>query len=102
MCERSVYITNIVKCRPLKTVFRKEESDRCFVYLARQIELIQPKLIVCLGALATRYLVHQEASVTAVRGEVFVKGGSGLFPPIIRQLFMDPSKKTCLERLSVD
>jgi len=93
--REEIYITNIVKCRPPQNRFpKKEESDRCFVYLARQIELIQPKLIVCLGSLATRYLVHQEASVTAVRGEVFVKGGIRIIPTYHpAALLRDASKK---------
>jgi uracil-DNA glycosylase family 4 len=93
--REEIYITNIVKCRPPQNRDpQKEEADRCFVYLARQIELIQPKLIVCLGSLATKYLVHQGAKVTSVRGEVFVKGGISIIPTYHpAALLRDASKK---------
>lgn len=79
--REEVYITNVVKCRPPGNRNpTKEEADCCFVYLARQIEFIQPSLIVCLGLLATRYLVHREASVSAVRGSLFTKGGIKIVP----------------------
>jgi uracil-DNA glycosylase family 4 len=79
--REDLYITNVVKCRPPgnRTPIR-EEADCCFVYLARQIELIQPRMIVCLGLLATQYLVHNEAAVGAVRGKVFEKGGIQIVP----------------------
>lgn len=79
--REEVYITNIAKCRPPGNRNpKREEADQCFIYLIRQIELIKPQLIVCLGALATRYLVHQDARVTAVRGKVFEKGGIKIIP----------------------
>lgn len=79
--REDVYITNVVKCRPPKNrIPKQEEADLCSAYLTRQIELIQPRLIVCLGALATKYLVHHDAKVTAVRGDVFVKGGIQIIP----------------------
>jgi DNA polymerase len=46
----------------------------------RQIELIQPRLIVCLGALSTQYLVHDDARITMVRGNVYEKGGIKIIP----------------------
>ncbi|MGD0154207.1 MAG: uracil-DNA glycosylase [Thermacetogeniaceae bacterium] len=76
-----VYITNIVKCRPPgNRLPKREEGEACFVYLVRQIELIQPRLIVCLGGLATQYLVHKDARVTQVRGNVFEKGSIKIIP----------------------
>lgn len=69
-----VYITNVAKCRPPgNRIPTKSEADSCFPYLIRQIELIQPKIIVCLGTLATQYLIHRDAKVTIVRGQVFEK-----------------------------
>lgn len=79
--RKEVYITNVVKCRPPgNRTPTKGEADCCFVYLVRQIELIQPRLIVCLGLLATRYLVQSEATVSAVRGNVYKKGGIQIVP----------------------
>ncbi len=76
-----VYITNIAKCRPPgNRIPKKDEAEACFVYLVRQIELIQPRLIVCLGALSTQYLVHNDAKITVVRGNVYEKGGIKIVP----------------------
>ena len=76
-----VFIANIVKCRPPgNRIPKKDEVEACFVYLVRQIELIQPRLIVCLGALSTQYLVHNDAKITVVRGNVFEKGGIKIIP----------------------
>lgn len=79
--REELYITNIAKCRPPgNRLPKKDEADQCFVYLVRQIELIKPRLIVCLGTLATQYLIHRQTKVTAVRGEVFEKGGIKIIP----------------------
>jgi uracil-DNA glycosylase family 4 len=81
ICREEVYLTNVVKCRPpANRTPTEEDADLCFVYLVRQIEMIQPDLIVCLGALATRYLVQREATVSAVRGNTFIKGGIKIIP----------------------
>lgn len=90
-----VFIGNIVKCRPPgNRLPKREEAEACFVYLLRQIELIQPRLIVCLGGLATQYLVHKDARVTLVRGSVFEKGGIKIIPTFHpAALLRDPSKK---------
>lgn len=93
--REEVYITNVVKCRPPQNrTPKREEADLCFVYLTRQIELMQPALIICLGALATRYLVHREAKVSVVRGDVFEKGGIQIVPTYHpAALLRDTSKK---------
>nr|WP_306305609.1 uracil-DNA glycosylase [Metallosphaera hakonensis] len=52
----SVYITNLVKCRPPENRDPKdEEIDACSPYLIRQIEAIKPKIIVTLGRHSTKY-----------------------------------------------
>jgi DNA polymerase len=93
--REEVYITNVVKCRPPgNRLPKKEEAECCFPYLVRQIELIQPRLIVCLGSLATQYLVHQQAKITLVRGKVFRKGWTQIIPTFHpAALLRDASKK---------
>ena len=55
-----VYITNIVKCHPPKNRNPEQmEAEACIAFLKRQIELIQPKVIVLLGAVPMQYLVNQ-------------------------------------------
>ena len=66
--ERDVYIANVVKCRPPAN--RNPEPDEaraCLGYLARQIELAQPRLIVALGKVAATYLLETTAPIGALR-----------------------------------
>ena len=65
-----VYIANAVKCRPPGN--RTPENDEvaaCFPYLKRQIELIQPKLIVLLGRVAVTSVLRQDGSLSSLRGK---------------------------------
>jgi DNA polymerase len=68
--RRQVYIANVVKCRPPdnRTPFA-EEAQACLGYLRRQIELIQPSVIVTLGATPLRELVGVGEGITKVRGQ---------------------------------
>ncbi|HJV90997.1 MAG TPA: uracil-DNA glycosylase [Holophagaceae bacterium] len=65
-----VYIANVVKCRPPDNrTPAAEEAAACLGYLRRQIELIQPKVIVTLGATPLRELVGVAEGITKVRGQ---------------------------------
>jgi uracil-DNA glycosylase family 4 len=65
-----VYIANVVKCRPPDNrTPAPEEASACLGYLRRQIELIQPKVIVTLGATPLRELVGVSEGVTKARGQ---------------------------------
>lgn len=67
----NVFITNIVKCRPPgNREPAPDEADRCEPYLARQIELIRPKLIVALGKTAASNLLQTSASLGSLRCRV--------------------------------
>jgi len=57
--REDVYIANIVKCRPPnnRAPF-DEEAFACIDYLKRQIKIVNPKVIVCLGATAVKYLLN--------------------------------------------
>jgi len=90
-----VYITNVVKCRPPENRLpKKEEVEACWPYLVRQIELIKPRIIVCLGALATQQLVHPQAKITMVHGKIYTKGKIKIVPTYHpAALLRDPSKK---------
>ena len=64
-----VYIANVVKCRPPQN--REPEPDEietCSPFLARQIEAVRPKVIVTLGAPATRTLLGTRVGITRLRG----------------------------------
>jgi DNA polymerase len=66
-----VYIANAVKCRPPENrTPTHEETAACRPYLERQIELIQPKLIVALGRPAAQTLLQTEIKIAAARGKL--------------------------------
>ncbi|RUM43784.1 MAG: uracil-DNA glycosylase [Hydrogenimonas sp.] len=79
--RESVYIANIVKCRPPKNrVPTPEEAYTCIPYLKKQIELVQPHIIVALGATAYHYLTGDKTGITKVRGELIDMGSYQLIP----------------------
>lgn len=67
--REDVYIANVLKCRPPGN--RNPNPDEvalCTDYLARQIELVEPKMIVALGLPASRFLLGTEAPLYRLRG----------------------------------
>lgn len=70
--REEVYIANIVKCRPPgNRTPLPDEMDTCIPYLKKQIELIKPKLILCLGLTAAKGLLKKKESLTNLRGNVY-------------------------------
>jgi DNA polymerase len=68
---RNVYIANVLKCRPPNNRTPEPvEASACEPYLARQIELIAPKIIVALGKSAATLLLGTEAPIASLRGRV--------------------------------
>jgi len=69
-CKREdVYIANVLKCRPPQNrTPLPDEISNCLPYLLSQIELIQPKVIVALGATAVRALLDVQLGITKMRG----------------------------------
>ena len=68
--RRDVYICNVVKCRPPEN--RAPEPDEvttCSPYLLRQIDVIRPKVIVCLGAVAAKTLLETTRGISQFRGQ---------------------------------
>ena len=64
-----VYIANMVKCRPPRNRDpREEEMAACFPWLSRQMALLRPKLIVCLGRVAAKALMDPEFRITRQHG----------------------------------
>jgi uracil-DNA glycosylase len=69
--REEVYIANMVKCRPPGNRDpREEEIAACNPYLLRQIELIQPKVIVTLGRFSAYFFHGRQDSLRALRGQV--------------------------------
>ncbi|MHB1590660.1 MAG: uracil-DNA glycosylase [Sulfuricella sp.] len=72
----NVYIANVVKSRPPNNRNPlPDEIAACFPYLRRQIELIQPKLIITLGKIASETLLGREATIASLRGKVHAYQG---------------------------
>ena len=68
--RKDVYICNVVKCRPPEN--RTPEPDEvatCSPYLLRQIDVINPKVLVCLGAVAAKTLLETNRGITQFRGQ---------------------------------
>jgi DNA polymerase len=75
----NVYIANVVKCRPPGNRNPEPvEMSCCEPYLARQIELIGPKLIVALGKVAVSHLLGTDAAVASLRGRLHQYRGTPL------------------------
>lgn len=72
----NVYIANVLKCRPPGNRNPEpEEVARCAPHLARQVELIGPKVILGLGRFAAHTLLNSDASIASLRGKVHRYGG---------------------------
>jgi len=70
--RESVYTTNLVKCMPPGS--RKpstDESERCRPFLQRQIELVEPRLILVLGEVAAQSLLQTDRSLAELSGQVY-------------------------------
>jgi len=72
MDRSEVYIANIVKCRPPNNrVPTIEEAETCKPYLLKQIDIINPEILVCLGKTAFMYLLNSDIPISKVRGQIF-------------------------------
>ena len=67
-----VYIANVLKCRPPGNRNPEPfEVAQCSPHLVRQIELLQPRLILAMGRFAAQTLLATEASIASLRGRLF-------------------------------
>jgi len=74
--REEVYIANILKCRPPNNRDPlPSEREVCKPYLYKQIELIKPKIILCLGKVASNVLLNKNDSLTKLRGDVHELNG---------------------------
>ncbi len=90
-----VYIANMVKCRPPKNRDPlPEEQSACAGWLNRQLELIDPKLIVCLGRIAAMRFIRSDFKISREHGQWFDVNGRrvmALYHPAA--LLRDPHKR---------
>jgi uracil-DNA glycosylase family 4 len=79
--REDVYIANVVKCRPPGNRDPlPDEIEACSPWLAEQVQLIDPHIVVTLGNFATRYILERPASISRVRGQRFNWRGRTVIP----------------------
>jgi len=79
-----VFITNVLKCRPPGNRNPEPlEAETCSGYLYRQIELLQPDLILLLGRFAVQSVLKTDASVAGLRRQVHTYRGTGGDIPVV-------------------
>jgi uracil-DNA glycosylase len=68
--RKDVYICNVVKCRPPENRLpERDEIECCSPFLLRQLDVIAPKVIVCLGACAAQTLLETNRGISHFRGQ---------------------------------
>jgi len=76
-----LYIANVLKCRPPSNrTPEQREVDHCLFFLEQQIAIVQPKVIMTLGATATKYLLQTDEAISKLRGEWQEYNGVPLMP----------------------
>jgi DNA polymerase len=81
MKREEVFIANVVKCRPPNNREpQKDEVETCLPYLSKQIAILQPKVIVCLGRVALNNLLGTSHSMGRIRGQLLSFHDTPLIP----------------------
>ncbi|OGV51365.1 MAG: hypothetical protein A2017_20355 [Lentisphaerae bacterium GWF2_44_16] len=99
--RREVYIANIVKCRPPDNRNpEQDEAELCIPYLKRQIELVNPEVIVLLGAVPLRYILGK-VGITKLHGVWHEYNGIKVMPTLHPAYLLrnPPAKKDAWEDL---
>ena len=100
-----IYITNSIKCRPPQNRDPlNTEKDACSGFLQRQLELMQPKIIVCLGRISAMEMIKPDFKITQEHGKFFEKNGvlmTAIYHPaaLLRDTDKKPDTFVDLKRL---
>lgn len=79
--RKDVYITNVVKCRPPNNrTPNPDEIGQCLEYLLEQLGMIQPRVVVALGKVATDFFIRSRQGITALRGDFYDFQGIKVMP----------------------
>ena len=77
----NVYIANVIKCRPPENRNPElDELESCRPYIRRQVEIIQPRVIVTLGRFALQSLTEKSYAISSVRGQWLEYNGIKVMP----------------------
>jgi DNA polymerase len=81
LSRADVFITNVLKCRPpMNRDPMPNEAEACSPYLARQLEMVQPKVVLILGRHAMERLMPGHGSISRVHGSMVKRGGVAYVP----------------------
>jgi DNA polymerase len=100
-----IYITNSIKCRPPQNRDPlNTEKEACAGFLQRQLALMQPKIIVCLGRVSAMEMIKPDFKITQEHGQFFEKNGvlmTAIYHPaaLLRDTDKKPDTFVDLKRL---
>ncbi|MCA9435730.1 MAG: uracil-DNA glycosylase, partial [Candidatus Omnitrophica bacterium] len=100
--REDVYIANIVKCRPPDNRNPEpDEMEACLPNLIEQVRIVDPKIIVCLGATAVKGLLKERMGITKLRGNWRTFEGIPVMPTLHPAYLLrnPPAKKDAWEDL---
>ncbi len=81
LSRADVYITNVLKCRPpMNRDPMPNEAEACSPYLKRQLDLVQPKVVLILGRHALERLMPGQGSISRVHGSLVRRGDVAYVP----------------------
>jgi len=101
--RETVFIGNIVKCRPPGNRDPlKAEVEACLPYLVRQIEILSPKVIVCLGKVAMNKLLGTDYSIMRERGKQFEFQGIPVLPTFHPSYILHQQTKEAISKAKWD
>lgn len=81
LSRESVYITNVLKCRPPQNRDpMPEEAEACLPYLREQYRLLQPKAVLILGRHALERMLPGYGPISRVHGQIVMRGGVAFMP----------------------
>lgn len=93
--EKNIFIANMVKCRPPENRDpRPDEVETCIGWLRKQVSIIRPKIIVCVGRVSATAIIDPKFKVTQQHGQFIEKNGTlmmGTFHPAA--LLRNPNNK---------
>jgi uracil-DNA glycosylase family 4 len=81
LSRADVYITNVLKCRPpMNRDPMPNEAESCSPYLKRQMELVDPKVVLILGRHALERLLPGQGSISRIHGSLIKRGNVAYVP----------------------
>ncbi len=103
--ESDIYITNMVKCRPPKNRNPKiSEINSCSNWLKQELDLLNPRLIVCVGRVSAQSIIDKSFSLSNQHGSVITKDNKnymGIYHPaaVLRTPSLMPKMRLDLEKI---